>query len=109
LGSSSRPAGPEGKNKAEGRRQKAGGRRHKAQGTKPKKELSTDITAFTTAGAPTCARAASGCNIGAYFGGIASASLHRWIRLPAAFAGNILGTRLRPWFGLGVERTPSSC
>jgi hypothetical protein len=100
LGSSSRPAGPEGKNKAEGRR-------HKAQ--KPKKELPTDITAFTTAGAPTCARAASGCNIGAYFGGIASASLHRWIRLPAAFAGNILGTRLRPWFGLGVERTPSSC
>jgi len=55
------------------------------------------------------ARAASGCNIGAYFSGIASGSLHGWIWLPAAFAGNILGTRLRPWFGLGVERTPSSC
>ncbi len=55
------------------------------------------------------ARAASGCNIGAYFSGIASGSLHGWIWLPAAFAGNILGTRLRPWFGLGVERTSSSC
>jgi uncharacterized membrane protein YedE/YeeE len=55
------------------------------------------------------ARAASGCNIGAYFSGIASGSLHGWIWLPAAFAGNILGTYLRPWFGLGVERTSSSC
>jgi uncharacterized membrane protein YedE/YeeE len=54
------------------------------------------------------ARAASGCNIGAYFSGIASGSLHGWLWLPAAFVGNIVGTYLRPWFGLGVERT-SSC
>lgn len=53
------------------------------------------------------ARAASGCNIGAYFSGIASGSLHGWLWLPAAFVGNILGTYLRPWFGLGVERSTS--
>jgi uncharacterized protein len=53
------------------------------------------------------ARAASGCNIGAYFSGIASGSLHGWLWLPAAFVGSALGTRLRPWFGLAVERTTS--
>ena len=52
------------------------------------------------------ARIAYGCNIGAYFSGIASGSLHGWLWLPAAFAGNILGTSLRPLFGLSVERTP---
>jgi uncharacterized membrane protein YedE/YeeE len=51
------------------------------------------------------ARVAYGCNIGAYFSGIASGSLHGWMWLPAAFAGNILGTSLRPFFGLSVERT----
>ena len=51
------------------------------------------------------ARLAYGCNIGAYFSGIASGSLHGWLWLVAAFAGNIVGTHLRPWFGLGVERT----
>lgn len=44
------------------------------------------------------ARIAYGCNIGAYFSGIASGSLHGWLWLVAAFAGNILGVRLRPWF-----------
>jgi len=47
------------------------------------------------------ARIAYGCNIGAYFSGIASGSVHGWVWLPSAFAGNILGTRLRPLFGLG--------
>ena len=51
------------------------------------------------------ARVAYGCNIGAYFSGIASGSLHGWLWLPAAFAGNILGTTFRPLFGLSVERT----
>ena len=46
------------------------------------------------------ARIAYGCNIGAYFSGIASGSVHGWVWLPSAFAGNILGTRLRPLFGL---------
>ena len=46
------------------------------------------------------ARLAFGCNIGAYFSGIASGSLHGWLWLVAAFAGSVLGTHLRPWFGL---------
>jgi uncharacterized membrane protein YedE/YeeE len=52
------------------------------------------------------ARLAYGCNIGAYFSGIASGSLHGWCWFVAAFVGNILGTRLRPLFGLAVERVP---
>ena len=51
------------------------------------------------------ARVAYGCNIGAYFSGIASGSLHGWLWLPCAFLGNVVGTYLRPTFGLGVERT----
>lgn len=44
------------------------------------------------------ARLAFGCNIGAYFSGIASGSVHGWVWMVAAFAGNIMGTWLRPWF-----------
>ena len=55
------------------------------------------------------ARIAYGCNIGAYFSGIASGSLHGWLWLVAAFAGNIDGTRLRPLFDLTVERTRTAC
>jgi uncharacterized membrane protein YedE/YeeE len=56
------------------------------------------------------ARLAYGCNIGAYFSGIVSGSLHGWLWLVAAFVGNVLGTRLRPLFGLEVERLkPTSC
>ena len=44
------------------------------------------------------ARIAYGCNIGAYFSGIASGSLHGWLWLVAAFAGNAVGVRLRPFF-----------
>jgi hypothetical protein len=51
------------------------------------------------------ARLAYGCNIGAYFSGISSASLHGWVWLVAAFIGSVLGTYMRPWFGLSVERT----
>ena len=51
------------------------------------------------------ARIAYGCNIGAYFSGIASGSLHGWLWLVAAFAGNIAGTSLRPMFDLNVEKT----
>jgi uncharacterized membrane protein YedE/YeeE len=54
------------------------------------------------------ARVAFGCNIGAYFSGIASGSLHGWLWLPAAFVGSIVGTSLRPMFGLSVERTDRS-
>ncbi len=55
------------------------------------------------------ARIAYGCNIGAYFSGIASGSLHGWLWLVAAFAGSIAGTWLRPMFGLKVEKTPKGC
>ncbi|RUR25687.1 YeeE/YedE family protein [Vreelandella andesensis] len=49
------------------------------------------------------ARLAFGCNIGAYFSGIASGSLHGWVWLVAAFAGNMVGVKLRPFFFDGVE------
>jgi len=56
------------------------------------------------------ARLAYGCNIGAYFSGIVSGSLHGWLWLVFAFAGNVFGTRLRPMFGLEVERLrPTAC
>jgi len=47
------------------------------------------------------ARIAFGCNIGAFFSGISSTSLHGWLWFVAAFAGSLIGTRLRPHFGLG--------
>ncbi|MDM9626469.1 YeeE/YedE family protein [Rhizobium sp. S152] len=46
------------------------------------------------------ARIAYGCNIGAYFSGIASGSLHGYLWALAAFAGNVIGVRLRPYFFL---------
>ena len=54
------------------------------------------------------ARLAYGCNIGAYFSGVASGSLHGWLWLVSAFMGSVLGTRLRPWFGMLVERTTTA-
>ena len=41
------------------------------------------------------ARMAFGCNVGAYLGGIASASLHGWVWFALAFAGSIVGVRIR--------------
>ncbi|GAA5170617.1 YeeE/YedE family protein [Pseudonocardia eucalypti] len=46
------------------------------------------------------ARLAGGCNIGAYFSGIASFSLHGWVWGVAALVGTFAGLRLRPLFGL---------
>ncbi len=43
---------------------------------------------------------AFGCNIGAYFSGIASFSLHGWLWGLSALAGTWVGLRLRPLFGL---------
>ena len=42
------------------------------------------------------ARITFGCNIGAYFGGIASFSLHGWVWMVAAMAGSAIGVRVRP-------------
>lgn len=42
------------------------------------------------------ARLAFGCNVGAFFSGISTGSLHGWVWMVAAFAGSMLGIRLRP-------------
>lgn len=42
-------------------------------------------------------RLAFGCNIGAYFSGIASFSVHGWIWFVFAFLGSIIGVKLRPY------------
>ncbi|WP_417688337.1 YeeE/YedE family protein [Roseibium sp.] len=47
------------------------------------------------------ARLAYGCNIGAYLGGLVSGSMHGWAWLVFAFAGSLLGTRLRLRLGMG--------
>jgi uncharacterized membrane protein YedE/YeeE len=41
------------------------------------------------------ARLAFGCNIGAYFSGIASTSLHGWLWLAGALLGTPIGVALR--------------
>jgi uncharacterized membrane protein YedE/YeeE len=45
-------------------------------------------------------RLAFGCNVGAYFAGISTGSVHGWVWLVAAFGGSLLGVRLRAWLGL---------
>ncbi|GAA1767455.1 YeeE/YedE family protein [Nocardioides hankookensis] len=46
------------------------------------------------------ARIAFGCNIGAYFGGIASFSLHGWLWGVMALVGTYVGLAFRPLLGL---------
>lgn len=50
------------------------------------------------------ARIAFGCNIGAYFDGIVSFSLHGWVWGAMALVGTWVGIRLRPLFGLANPR-----
>ena len=45
-------------------------------------------------------RIAYGCNIGAFFSGVASTSLHGWLWIAAALPGTWIGARLRPAFGM---------
>ncbi|ANY08107.1 YeeE/YedE family protein [Pseudonocardia sp. HH130630-07] len=54
------------------------------------------------------ARLAGGCNIGAYFSGIASFSLHGWIWAVVALGGTWVGLRLRPLFGLANPKPADS-
>jgi uncharacterized membrane protein YedE/YeeE len=49
------------------------------------------------------ARLAFGCNIGAFFSGVATFSLHGWIWLLAALPGVWIGARLRPYLGLSND------
>ncbi|WP_354959281.1 YeeE/YedE family protein [Bacillus sp. CECT 9360] len=56
------------------------------------------------------ARLAFGCNIGAYFGGIASFSLHGWVWMAMAMLGTFLALFIRPLFGLkNPKPTDSIC
>ncbi len=48
------------------------------------------------------ARLAFGCNIGAFFSGVASGSLHGWLWIVFALAGTWFGIRLRPLFRLSA-------
>ena len=53
---------------------------------------------------------AAGCNIGAYFSGIASGSLHGYVWAVFALVGTYIGLKLRPLFALAVPKpTDSSC
>ena len=45
-------------------------------------------------------RLAFGCNVGAFFSGISTGSLHGWVWFGAAFVGSIYGIKLRPILGL---------
>jgi hypothetical protein len=49
------------------------------------------------------ARLAFGCNIGAFFSGVASFSLHGWLWIVFALLGTWIGVKLRPLFGLSSE------
>ncbi|WP_461467792.1 YeeE/YedE thiosulfate transporter family protein [Melaminivora sp.] len=44
-------------------------------------------------------RLAFGCNVGAMVSGISTGSLHGWIWVPVAFAGTLVGLRVRRYFG----------
>lgn len=44
-------------------------------------------------------RLAFGCNVGAMLSGISTGSLHGWIWVPLAFAGTMVGLRVRRHFG----------
>ena len=45
-------------------------------------------------------RLAFGCNVGAMLSGISTGSVHGWIWVPLAFAGTLVGLRVRRFFKL---------
>ncbi|MFD0049918.1 YeeE/YedE family protein [Actinomycetes bacterium NPDC127524] len=53
-------------------------------------------------------RLAFGCNIGAYFGGIASFSLHGWVWMVMAMLGTSCALFIRPLFGLSNPKPSDS-
>jgi uncharacterized membrane protein YedE/YeeE len=55
------------------------------------------------------ARLAYGCNIGAFFSGIASGSVHSWMWIVFALLGNWVALYVRPVFDLPVPRHPAAC
>ena len=58
------------------------------------------------------ARVAFGCNVGAYFSGIATGSFHGWVWFAAAFAGSAVALHARPrllqWLSLRAAATPGA-
>lgn len=48
-------------------------------------------------------RIAFGCNVGAFYSGISTGSLHGWVWFIMAFAGAFLGVKLRPLVGLEAK------
>ncbi|MDQ3187792.1 MAG: YeeE/YedE family protein [Pseudomonadota bacterium] len=48
------------------------------------------------------ARLAFGCNVGAYFAGISTGSVHGWVWFAAAFAGSFVGIPLRDRLGFSA-------
>ncbi len=55
------------------------------------------------------ARLAYGCNIGAFFSGIASGSVHGWVWIVFALIGNWAALYVRPVFDLPVPRHAAAC
>jgi uncharacterized protein len=53
-------------------------------------------------------RLSFGCNIGAYFGGIASFSLHGWVWMIMAMLGTSCALFIRPLFGLKNPKSSDS-
>ena len=49
-------------------------------------------------------RLAFGCNVGAMLSGISTGSVHGWIWVPLAFAGTLVGLRIRNHFGFGMPQ-----
>ncbi len=50
-------------------------------------------------------RLAFGCNVGAFFSGVSTGSLHGWVWFAAAFLGSIYGLRLRKRLGFEARET----
>ncbi|BAZ09950.1 YeeE/YedE family protein [Calothrix sp. NIES-4071] len=68
----------------------------------PKTQITPNIIASTLLGGLLMgygALNAFGCNVNAFFGGIASTSLHGWIWIIFALIGSFIGAKLRPVFG----------
>ncbi len=68
----------------------------------PRRALLASVLAGVTMGYSS--RLAFGCNVGAYFSGIATGSLHGWVWFGCAFLGSLLGVRLRARLGVGAAR-----
>lgn len=73
----------------------------------PQRRIAWGVVAATALGGVLMgygARLAFGCNVGAFFSGVASGSVHGWLWFAAALAGSTLGAAVRPAFALPVER-----